>query len=698
MKHWSRFTGATALAAALLAQPLCADEGMWLFNDPPRKQLREKYGFQPSEAWLEHVQKSSVRFNSGGSGSFVSEDGLVMSNHHVGADCLQKLGTEQHNYYRDGFYAKTLEEEKACPDLELNVLMSIEDVTDRVNAAVKPGTSGDEAFAARRAVMAQIEKESLDKTGFRSDVVTLYQGGKYHLYRYKKYTDVRLVWAPEMQIGFFGGDPDNFEYPRFCLDAAFFRAYENGKPAKVQHYLKWSKAGAAENELVFVSGHPGATSRLQTMADLTYKRDFSFPRLLSWLNRMEVTLNAWSGRSEENARRAKELLFSAQNSRKARDGGLAGLLDPKLMGKKQEAEEKLKSAVANDPKLAEARDAWKRIEEAQNKIKEVAVEYNALEVGRGFGSRYFEIARTILRAVEERPKAEGDRLREFRESARESLEFDLFSAEPLYDDYEQVKLATGLTYLCQELGYTNALVQKVLNGKSPRDRAAGLVAQTKVKDVNARKALYQSKPEELASINDPMIQLARLVDSEARRVRKIVEGQDELKRQAYAAIARAKFAMEGPSSYPDATFTLRLSYGAVKGYQENGKNVPHQTTFEGLYERAKEHNYRPPFDLPKRWLDRKDKLDLNTPYNFVATTDIIGGNSGSPVINKNAEVVGLIFDGNIHSLVLDFAYTDELARAVSVHSSSILEALRKVYDAPNIAEELTTGRRPASTL
>jgi hypothetical protein len=685
--------GALALAVGMLAQQcisLNADEGMWLFNDPPRQYLKQKYGFNPSDEWLEHVQKSSVRFNSGGSGSFVSADGLVMSNHHVAADALQKFGDEKHNYYRDGFYAKSYAEEKPCLDLELNVLMSIEDVTDRVNAAVKADLSPEAAFAARRGIMAQIEKESLDKTGLRSDVITLYQGGKYHLYRFKKYTDVRLVFAPEQQAAFYGGDPDNFEYPRFDLDVAFFRVYENGQPLHPEHYLKWSKAGAAENELVFVSGHPGRTSRLETMADLKYKRDFQFPTLLARLNRVEVLLSSWSARSDENARRAKELLFGVQNSRKARLGGLAGLLDPDVMKKKLDDENALRRAVeaSNKPEFVAAREAWRKIADAQQVIRENATRYNLIEAGQGFMSEYFSIARTLVRANMERGKPNGERLREFRDSNLESLELQLFSEEPLYDDFEILKLSDSLAYLVQQLGYDNEIVQKVLAGRSPEARALELVSQTAIKDVESRKAKYKVGKDRIITSNDPMIQLALAIDDEARRARKVIEEQGEVKNQAYAQIAKAKFALQGTSTYPDATFTLRLAFGPVKGYDEAGKQIPFQTTFAGLYDRGAAHHNKPPFDIPESWLKRKSKLDLNTPFDFVCTADIIGGNSGSPVINKDAEVVGLIFDGNIQSLVLDFVYTDKQARAVSVHSSALIEGLRKVYDAGKIADEL----------
>jgi hypothetical protein len=695
---------ATACYALLALVPsVFGDEGMWLFNNPPAKYLKERYGFDVTRQWLEHVQKSAVRFNNGGSGSFVSADGLVMTNHHVGADCLQKMGDEQHNYYRDGFHARTRAEERGCTDLELNVLMDITDVTERVNAAVKPDMPPDKAFAARRAVMAEIEQESTKETGLRSDVVTLYQGGQYHLYRYKQYTDVRLVFAPEQQIAFYGGDPDNFEYPRYDLDVCFFRVYEDGKPAKIEHYLKWSKEGATKDELVFVAGHPGRTSRLNTVAELEYLRDTGVPFLLQRLNRLEVLLLAFSGRSEENARQAKELLFSVQNSRKARVGGLAGLLDPALMARKREQEHRLREAADKDDNLKPARTAWDRVARAQKLRAEHIRRYTLLEGAAGFNSIPFGIARTLARAAEELPKPNTERLREFRESNLKSLKLQLYSEEPIYATYEAVKLADALTFLAGQLGYNDELVRKVLAGKSPQERALELVRDTKLynqKDpekqqsaVGLRKKLFEGGRQAVDAAGDPMIALAQLVDAESRAERNVMETQvEEVQRQAYADIAKVKFALEGTNTYPDATFTLRLSFGVVKGYEENGQHVPFETTFGGLFRRAKEMNYRPPFDLPERWVKVKGRLDPQTPLDFVCTADIIGGNSGSPVINRDAEVVGLIFDGNIQSLVLDFVYVEEQARAVSVHSRGIVEALRKVYDAGDLADELT-GRK-----
>ncbi len=675
-----------------------ADEGMWLFNNPPLKQLKEKYQFEPTPHWLEHLQKSSVRFNSGGSGSFVSATGLCITNHHVGADALQKASSEQHNYLKEGFYAKTNAEEIKCADLELNVLISIEDVTAQVNAAVKTGMPPDKAGKARENAIAQIEKESKDKTGLRSDVVTLYQGGLYHLYCYKRYEDVRIVFAPEQQMAFYGGDPDNFEYPRFDLDICIFRVYENGQPARIEHYLKWNSSGPSDGELTFVSGHPGRTDRQLTIDELADRRDREVPTWLQMFNRREVMLLAWGQRSFENARRCRDDLFGDQNNRKRYGGYIAALLDPEIWAALENRAEKLRAAILRNPKLVDTITAFDRIKKAQAELAKIAPRYDYLEqerpspVGyrgpRALYGNLFKYARLLTRAIDERTKPNNQRIAEFRDSAKESLELELFSTEPIYDDYEILRLTDSLTDFAARFGAENPLVAQVLAGKSPHARASELVKGTRLKDVSLRKELYGKDAVALEAAHDPMIDLARMIEAPAREARKAYETQEEIKRQAYGEIANARLAIEGTSSYPDATFTLRLSYGKVLGYEEDGKQIPPFTDFAGFYQRSAEHDNQPPFDLPPRWIERKAKLNLATKFNFVSDADIIGGNSGSPVVNKANEFVGIIFDGNIQSLVLDCIFSDKQARAVSVDSAAISEALRKVYDAGALADEL----------
>jgi hypothetical protein len=680
------------IATLLIVQSLAAfaDEGMWLFDRPPRQLLRERYQFDATDDWLGHLQKSSVRFNSGGSGSFVSADGLLISNHHVGADALQKLGSKEKNYLRDGFYARTQAEELKCLDLELNVLQSIEDVTARVNAAVPKDANADDAFKARRKVIAEIEKESLERTKLRSNVVALWHGGAYHLYCYKRYTDVRIVFAPEQQIAAFGGDPDNFEYPRFDLDVCLFRAYENDQPVKVKDYLKFSPTGAQEGDLVFVSGHPGNSSRLLTVADLEYVRN-TLPLTLERTKQMELLLANWSARSQENARRARHNLNSLQNIRKVNDGRYAGLLDPELFAEKAQAEAGLKARLAGKPEFADALAAYDKIAAADQVLW--AQFQTRRFIDQGFNCASFGIARNLLRAGDERPKSNGERLQEFSDSSRESFELALFADTPIYPDFEILKLTDSLSFLAAHLGVNDPLVRKVLAGKSPRERAAELINGTAVREVAFRKRLYEGGAAAVTAANDPMIEVARLIDPEARALRKVSETQVEIKQQAYAAIERARIAVLGTTDYPDATFTLRLTFGTLKGYEEDGHPVSAKTTFAGLYERAKEMQNRPPYDLPPSWAARKLQLDLSTPFNSVSTCDIIGGNSGSPVVNRAGEFVGIIFDGNLQGIPWDYAFSDKQGRAIEVESAAIFQALDKVYRVQALVQELVSGQR-----
>ena len=678
------------LSCLVLTTLSMADEGMWLYNAFPKDKVKAKYGFEPTQQWLDHVQFSSVRFNNGGSGSFVSADGLTFTNHHVGAVCVQQLSTHGHDYIKEGFYAKTQAEEGKCPDLELNVLTGIEDVTAKVNAGVKPEMSTADAGRAQRVAMSQIERDCATSTGLRCDVVTFYSGEVYNLYKYKKYTDVRLVFAPEFDAAFFGGDPDNFTYPRYDLDITFFRVYENDKPAHIAHYLRWSKEGVKDNDLIFVSGHPGSTGRLRTIAQLEFLRDVDYPSRLETYQRRSSLLQNFSGQSEENARIAKEHIFSYQNSFKAITGYLAGLNDKEVMASKQADESRLERAYTADPKNNAHGNPWEDIAAAVKLQREAYLPLTYVERTRGFNAELAYFARWIVRATEEKTKPSDQRLREYRDSALPSLEQELFSTAPIYKSLETVTLADSLAQLRDALGADNPVVQKTLHGKTPEEAAKDLIGNSKLDDVAIRKQLYEGGTAAVAASTDPLIVLMRAIDPDARSLRKQYDDRvDAVERRDGAAIARAHFAKSGYNQPPDATFTLRLSYGAVKGYEENGKKIPYFTRIGGGFDHAAEHDNKPPYQLPESWMKAKSKLNLSTPLNYVSTADIIGGNSGSPTVNKNGEVVGIIFDGNIQSLAWNFVYDDKVARAVHVDSRGIQEALRAIYGANGLADELT---------
>ena len=672
-----------------------ADEGMWPFNNLPRAAIKKKYGFDITDAWLRKVQLASVRFNSGGSGSFVSADGLVMTNHHIASDVLQKISTPQKDYIKEGFYAATRDQEAKAPDLELNQLVGIEDVTARVMSAVKPDMTTAQANAARNAEINNISAEAGKKNGLRNDVIALYQGGQYNLYTYKKYTDVRLVFAPEFEIAFLGGDPDNFEYPRYDLDLALFRVYENDRPIHSANFFKWSEQGSKEGDLVFVSGNPGRTNRLDTVAHLEYLRDFGIPLLLKYLQHLHDMYTRYGALGAEQERRAHEDLFSADNSLKAYIGeegapGRGGLKDPSVISAKKKAEDELRKLVAAKPKMQkEYGDAWETIAKERKELSSYERERRFLESGWGFSSDYFNFARTLVRMAEESAKPNAQRLPEYTDGNRESLEQGLYSPAPIYDDFEKMKLANSLALMRDEMGANNDIVKRVLHGKTPEARAEELINGTKLKDVDARKQIAAGGQQAIASSDDPMIQLARSIDTEARAARKRYETEViAVERTNYGKIARALFETKGKSMYPDATFTLRLSYGTVKGYKIDGKTYAPFTDLAGLWQHAREHGDKYPYHIPESWEKARSSLNLKTPLNFVSDADIIGGNSGSPVINRKGEIVGLIFDGNIQSLPGDFYFDGAINRAVSVDVRGMFEALRKVYHADAVVSEL----------
>ena len=663
----------------LFALTLNADEGMWLFNQPPRESIKKTYGFDLTDAFMDHLRLGSVRFNNGGSGSFVSPEGLLFTNHHVGADCIQKVSTAQHDYMTDGFYAATPAGEKACPDLEINVLLRIEDVTARVGEGIDPKAPAAEAGRLRRGNMSAIEKECASRTGQRCDVVTLFSGGQYHLYQYKKYTDVRLVFAPEADVAAFGGDPDNFNFPRYCLDFSFFRAYENGQPVKPENYLRWSREGVKENELTFVSGNPGTTGRLLTMVQLEFSRDESYPLVYKRMESLVATLRRYSSQSAENKRVARENLQYVENSLKAYTGFLLGLRDAELMQRKKQEEHKLRGAVDSSPALQrEFGTVWDEVAAAYQEYRKFYKRYWLFETSPNSASELFPIARHVLRLPVEKAKPNEQRLREYRDSNLASIEQAMYSPAPVSDSMEIAVLTDYLKFLQGELGAADPVVAALLEGRTPEKAAEFYVSTSKLKEVEARK-----KPD----ASDGMLLFVRRLDGAAREVRKLYEDKVESVLATSAGrIAQARYRISGASDYPDATFTLRLAYGPAKGYRDQqGKPVPYATVLDGLFRRA---TGKDPFKLPQRWLDAKSRLNLKVPYNFVTTADTHGGNSGSPTVNTKGEVVGILFDGNIESLPDRFVYTDLRARSVHVASQGIVETLRKVYRAERLVKEL----------
>jgi len=664
-----------------------ADEGMWTFDNPPLKQLKERYGFQPTRQWLDHLRLSSVRFNDGGSGSFVSPHGLVLTNHHVALTQLQKVSSPAKDYVKDGFYARTEAEELKCPDLEVNILVAMQDVTSRVRRAVKPGMSDEAALKARNAEMAKIEKESLERTGLRSDVISLYQGGEYWLYQYKKYTDMRLVFAPEQQIAFFGGDPDNFTYPRYDVDFALFRVYENGRPVESKYYLKWNAKGAADGDLVFVSGNPGSTSRLETMTQIETEQNYNLPLVLKILNRRVETARHYAARGPEQVRQATRIIFLGENSLKAFRGQAQGLADKNLVAKMQNDEASFRALVASKPEWEKAYGgAWDAIAQAEMKCRQMLKTYRLYSLR---WSRLLEIALNIVQYVAEVKKPDGERLAGFHDSQLDSLHFRLFSPAPIYPGYEEAMLEGSLQLALEELGANNPFIKAVLVGRTPAEVAKQTVQGTKLADPAFRKSLVSGGEAAVQASTDPMIVLARAIDPfDRQRIKAFEDNVESVETPAGEKIGQARFAVYGKSLYPDATFTLRLAYGAVKGYPLNGTQAPPLTTFYGLYDRAYGFGLKPPYNVPARYLERRTRLDLARPLNFVNTCDIIGGNSGSPVVNREGELVGLIFDGNIESLVGDYLYNEVNNRAVAVHSGAIIEVLRGLYDASPLADEL----------
>jgi len=669
----------------LFAHVALADEGMWTFDNFPSKAVGTKYGFTPSQAWLDHVRLSSLRIAGGCSASFISPQGLVMTNHHCVVECVEQLSTAQQNLEENGFSAKTPAEEKKCPDFELDQLVEIRDVTKDVLEALT-GKTGDAANKALNAKRAELEQSCGSDASVRCDLVSLYHGGIYDLYRYKRYNDVRLVFAPEFSVAQFGGDPDNFNFPRFDFDIGLLRAYEGDKPVASRDYLHWSPNGTKDGDLVFVSGNPGGTFRGLTNAQLAFERDVLYPNRNPEIAERRGQLEEFMARGAEQAREANDELFFLENSYKVYFGRQQALLDPQFFGTKAQEEQRLRAAAAADPKLAAYLSAWDDIAKIEQ-VRSQLFMRNALLNGRYFRAGLIGDAVTLVRAAAERAKPNRERLPEFTDKALVNVQQQLTATVPVYKDLEELDLTFLLTIIRRDLGTDDAFVRKMLGKESPQQLAHRLVTGTHLEDPKLREELYNGGQSAVDASSDPMIRLAAKINDDLLAVRKDYEARvDAPTRAAAEKIAKARFAIYGTSVDPDATFTLRLTYGSVKGFEDaEGKFVQPYTNIGGLFERA---TGAPPYALPESWLKAKSSLNLSTPMNVSTTNDTTGGNSGSPLIDKDANIVGLLFDGNIFSLGGDYGYDPAKNRSIVVDSRGLLEGMRKVYHLDRIVDEI----------
>ncbi|MCE3253583.1 MAG: family peptidase [Cellvibrio sp.] len=683
-------TRALLLASStLVALPPLAAEGMWTLDNLPRESMEKTYGFKPAPAWLEKSMRSAVRLAGGCSGSFVSAQGLVLTNHHCVASCVEDLSSQAQDLVNNGFLAKTHSEEKQCPGMELNRLEKTEDVTARMQKALA-GLAGKAFSDAKKAEQSLIEKECAGDAGDqrRCDIVELYGGGQYHVYQYARYQDVRLVFAPEYAAGFFGGDPDNFNFPRYNLDMSLLRVYDKaGQPLVNADWFPINPKGAQENELVMTLGHPGTTQRLLTMMELETQRDLVLPFRLLLAAEYRGLLLQYSTQSDEHARIAKTELTNVENGIKARTGMFQSLLSPAVMHQKREQENAFRSWVNNDPaRVKTYGDPWQTLNDTQTAWRNLYVDYVMVEIGFGAMSQHVTWARTLVRGTEEKAKPDGQRLREFSDANLPAVQAALFAESPLYTDFERTKLAWSLSKLREKLGVDNPAVKRILGKKSPEAIADAIVSQSKLGDISVRKQLWEGGNAAVKRSDDPAIELALLIDGYARQLRTEYDQNIEpIQKAAANQLAKARFAYQGTQVYPDATFSLRLSHGVIRGWEENGKTIKPFTDIGGLFERATDFD---PFKLADTWVAAEKKLQKKTRFNQVSTNDIVGGNSGSPLINAKGELVGLIFDGNIQSLGGAYFFDESVNRAVSVHPAAIAAALQHVYKADNLVKEL----------
>ncbi len=672
--------------AALAAVPAAADEGMWTFDQFPADRMRADHGWAPDQAWLDRVQASAVRLTGGCSASFVSASGLILTNHHCVIGCLQQLSSADNDIVAKGFNPAAREDERTCPGQQAEVVTAISDVTGRVTTAIG-STTGEALVRARDAEISRIEDAGCtDRATTRCQVVTLFGGGQYKLYVYRKYSDVRIAWAPEFQAAFFGGDPDNFNFPRYALDAAFLRAYENGRPVEVAQHLTWNARAPQAGEISFVAGNPGSTSRLLTETQRAFQREQRLPLTLILLSEFRGRVTAAMAGDEERTRQAGDTLFGVENSFKALAGQFRSLNDDKFTATLAGNEADLRRRVAGNAAIG---DPWSAIDTADAAYRNFYLDYRFLEAAAGNYSQLFDYARTLVRGAAERSKANADRLPEFSDSTLPLVEQSLFGEVPVYPWLEQLNLEFWLSKTREYLTVDNADVRSLLGRESPEALAARLVSGSRLADPAVRRALWEGGVAAIAASDDPLIRFVAANDARARALRIRYEAEVEAPvTAAQARLASARFAAYGAANYPDATFTLRLSYGTVQGWSERGQAVPYRTQIGGTFDRA---TGAAPFELPGAFAANEARIDKTLTYNFVTTNDIIGGNSGSPVIARDGSVIGAAFDGNIHSLGGAFGYDGRSNRTVVVSTEAIQEALTDIYPAPRLVAELAAS-------
>ncbi len=682
----------TALAASSLlvfASLAVADEGMWTIDNFPSDRVEAKYDVTIDDAWLRSAQLATTRLENGCTGSFASPDGLVLTNNHCIWGCIRNLSSAERNLSDEGFMASGREQELRCPGQSISVLVDLDDVTNKVGEATR-GLDDAEANDARKAALTELETEcETAANGERKcEAVSLYNGGQYFIYQYKRYDDVRLVFAPEVDIAAFGGDPDNFNFPRWCLDMSFLRAYEDGKPASTPNYLKWREGGPKSAEPVFISGHPGSTDRLLTVSQLKMQRDVMWPLWLLRYSELRGRMLAWANTSDEAARAVQQRIAGIENGIKVRRNQLKALHNDSMMARKEEQERELRAAVASDPALQAAYgEAWDLIDDAIDNYRNFYEEHLFIESAAAFNSDLFDHARTIVRGTAERELPNSERIRDYTDAALPRVEQALSAARPINKDYEKLTLTFSLEKMREWLGPDSNYVQRILGKQSPEALAAALVDASRLDDPEVRMALWEGGVDAVKASDDPMIRMALAIDPGARALRERYENVVEAPlTRGEEMIADARFRIYGSDTYPDATFTLRITYGAVEGWEEKGEMVDPFTRTTRLFERATGQR---PFMLPDTWQAARENLDPDTPFNFVATTDITGGNSGSPIVAADGSLVGLAFDGNIHSIAGDYWFDPATNRTVGVDTAIMLEALKTVYGADHLVKELT---------